>query len=379
LDNLTHTLLGAALARTRLGRLSPFATPALVVGANLPDLDAVVRLWAGREGYLVHHRGLTHAVPGIALQALLLAGGLRWLERRRAGRTGQPGGSWVGALTLAAIALGSHPLLDLLNIYGLRPWLPFDPRWYYGDIAFIVDPWMWLMLGAGALLAGPRSRVGSVAWSVVLTLAGAAVGAAAFGGMVSGSLAVAWFVGLAGLAAARAAGWGRQRPARALVASLGATGLYLALLAGLGPRAERVGRAMVAAERGAQERVLDVTHAPGPLDPLSWTVLVETERAVYIADLNLASGPRGLQRLERLDDDPRVRAAIDSECAAAWRSFVRHPHAALTEGAEGAWVELMDARYQRSPSAVAPGRRPAGSWCSAEVLVDAGGVPHCDS
>ncbi len=348
-----------------------------MVGANLPDLDALVRLWAGREGYLVHHRGITHAVPGIALQALLLAGGLRWLERRRARRDGVDAGSWAGALTLATVALGSHPLLDLLNIYGLRPWLPFDPRWYYGDIAFIVDPWLWLALGAGALLAGPRSRAGTLAWGVVLALAGAAVGAAAAGGLVAWSFAMAWFVGLAGLVAARAAGWGLRRPARALRFSFGAAALYLALLAGLGPRAERVGREMVAAERGADESVLDVTHAPAPLDPLSWTVLVETERAVYVADLNLASGAKGLQRVGRLDHDPRVRAALDSDCAGAWRSFVRHPHAALVEGANGTWVELMDARYQRNPSATGADGRPMGSWCSAEVLVDAAGVPHC--
>ena len=34
MDNLAHTLAALALARTRLGRVSPLATPALVVAAK---------------------------------------------------------------------------------------------------------------------------------------------------------------------------------------------------------------------------------------------------------------------------------------------------------------------------------------------------------
>jgi inner membrane protein len=377
-DNLTHTLLGAALARTRLGRLSPYATPALIVGANLPDLDAVVRLWGGREGYLVHHRGITHAVPGIALQALGMAVVLRLAERRRERRSGEARGSWAGALALSAVALGSHPLLDLLNVYGLRPWLPFDPRWIYGDVAFIVDPWLWLALGAGALLAGPARRGGTLTWGAVLALAATVVAVAAAGGLVPWAAATAWFAGWIALATGRLRGWGRRRPARTLRLAFGGAASYLLLLGALGPRAEAVGRAQVEAVRGSDETVLEATHAPGPLDPLSWSVLVETDAAVYVADLHLAAGPGAVQRLPRLADDPRVQAALRADCAEAWRSFVRHPHAAVVESPDGAWVELMDARYQRGPSAVDEQGRPEGSWCSSEVHVDPRGGVDCD-
>ncbi len=27
--------------------------------------------------------------------------------------------------------------------------MPFSRRWFYGDVLFIVDPWIWLFLGAG--------------------------------------------------------------------------------------------------------------------------------------------------------------------------------------------------------------------------------------
>jgi len=59
MDNLTHTFCGLALARTGLDRHGPRATAALVVGANLPDADAVSLLF-GLDAYLVHHRGITH-------------------------------------------------------------------------------------------------------------------------------------------------------------------------------------------------------------------------------------------------------------------------------------------------------------------------------
>ena len=64
MDNITHTLLGLALARGGVARLGPFCGAAVVVGANLPDLD-VVSLAAGQPGYLIHHRGITHSVAGM--------------------------------------------------------------------------------------------------------------------------------------------------------------------------------------------------------------------------------------------------------------------------------------------------------------------------
>jgi inner membrane protein len=38
------------------------------------------------------------------------------------------------------IALLSHLLLDWTNNYGLRPFFPFNPRWYAGSFVFIFEP-----------------------------------------------------------------------------------------------------------------------------------------------------------------------------------------------------------------------------------------------
>ena len=50
----------------------------------------------------------------------------------------------------------SHVALDLLNNYGVRLLMPFSNRWFYGDAVFIIDPWLWLTLGAGIWLTRRR-------------------------------------------------------------------------------------------------------------------------------------------------------------------------------------------------------------------------------
>src|SRR6266700_6030604 len=70
-DNLTHGLAGVLLAQTGFQqRYGPAATGALVVGAELPDLDFLFTL-GGPVLSFVHHRGMTHSLLGGAGLALL--------------------------------------------------------------------------------------------------------------------------------------------------------------------------------------------------------------------------------------------------------------------------------------------------------------------
>ena len=59
---------------------------------------------------------------------------------------------WGVLYGLALVALLSHLLLDYTNNYGLRPFFPFNARWYAASIVFLFDPLMFVML-LGALLA----------------------------------------------------------------------------------------------------------------------------------------------------------------------------------------------------------------------------------
>ncbi len=52
----------------------------------------------------------------------------------------------------ACLAGLSHILLDYTNNYGVRPFWPFSERWYSGDIVFIVDPILLVILTLGLTL-----------------------------------------------------------------------------------------------------------------------------------------------------------------------------------------------------------------------------------
>ncbi len=127
----------------------------LLVGANLPDVDVLAYL-DGPAADLAFRRGWTHGVLALAVLPFLLTGAMLLLDRagRRIRRAALPSGTRRGELLLlSTVAIGSHPVLDTLNTYGVRWLMPFDGRWFYGDVLFIVDPWLWLALGLGVALS----------------------------------------------------------------------------------------------------------------------------------------------------------------------------------------------------------------------------------
>jgi len=159
-DNITHTLVGVVLAESGLKRASALGTATLALGANLPDVDVAMYFIGSNMDALAFRRGWTHGVVAmVGLPLLLTVIMLGWnrLHRWRRPEGGEGGGGPPvnprGLLALAAIGVWSHPLLDLLNVYGVRLLMPFSERWFYGDALFIVDPWVWLVLLAGLALA----------------------------------------------------------------------------------------------------------------------------------------------------------------------------------------------------------------------------------
>lgn len=179
MDNLTHSLVGLTAAKTGLERLSPGATLLCVLAANSPDSDIVVLLFGDRWDFLQHHRGITHSLVGTAFLALLAplifyAVDRLWARlRHRAPKT-----NFRGLLIASCIVTATHPLLDWTNNYGIRFFLPWSPHWSYGDLVFIVDPYIWLVLLIGLLLIWWtrnewRSRIAFVSFAVIVAYWGA--------------------------------------------------------------------------------------------------------------------------------------------------------------------------------------------------------------
>ena len=158
MDPLCHTLTGAVLAEAGLKHRTRLASAALLIGANLPDVDVAATAVSAVEA-LAFRRGWTHGVLAMAVLPVVLAAALmawdRLVGRIRAGPSGAPA-RFKPLVSVSALALASHYLLDFLNVYGIRLLMPFSGVWFYGDALFIVDPWMWLVIGGGVVTSRRR-------------------------------------------------------------------------------------------------------------------------------------------------------------------------------------------------------------------------------
>ena len=210
MDNITHSLVGWALGQAGLKTQSRKGLAVLILGANMPDIDVFLG-WAGWEP-LAMHRGFTHSlVGGVIVMPLLLAGLLLLLDRWQVGRgvtfkSGLPmRPGWL--LGLAYLAALTHPLLDLLTTYSVQLLSPFSGAWFHADGLFIIDVWIWLLLG------------GTIAWSRLLEEQGKAwrkpVQAAI--GIVFVYIGVNLLISQRAYAAVR--DWAGERPAQAVFAS----------------------------------------------------------------------------------------------------------------------------------------------------------------
>ena len=156
MDNLCHTLTGAAFGEAGLKRYTRFATPLLMVASNLPDVDVLV--YATGAPSVQFRRGWTHGVLAQALLPLLLTAALLALDRYRPRPSANPPARPGALLALSYLGVIIHVSMDWLNTYGVRLLMPFSGTWFYGDSVYIIDPWLWLLLGGGVLLAR-RERI----------------------------------------------------------------------------------------------------------------------------------------------------------------------------------------------------------------------------
>jgi inner membrane protein len=175
MDPLAHTLFGATMAEAGLKRKTALATANLIIGANIPDVDGVAMLVSSDYALLVR-RGWSHGILALIIWPFLLTGLMlgidrllsRWRQRKGRSRNGPPmHPGWV--LGIAFLGVWSHPLLDWLNTYGIRLLMPFSDTWFYGDTLFIIDPWFWLLAGAGVVMARSESLTGISGWIVLGT------------------------------------------------------------------------------------------------------------------------------------------------------------------------------------------------------------------
>lgn len=334
MDNVAHALVGAAVGRAVAGDRVPRAGLAGAIAANAPDWAEVFTGWPWpRAQYLAYHRGVTHSILGALVETLALTALFvliaRWIARRR--KQPVPGVGLVLALVAASVA--THPVMDWQGSYGLRPFLPWNGRWYYGDIVAIVDALYWLLPMIALAWGSRRHWMPLIGWGLLWLATSALVlllDAAA--PWVKASWVLLSLVGIVGWVAH----W--LGPARA---RLGAAVALALLIAWAGAQAVASVPVKAATRREATARF-------GP--HASWAALTLAGRPFawepVWASPDTVAGP-GWALPRRLDLPVVRRAITDTQDGRAIALFARFLAARVDTLAVPPRVLLQDVRYTR--------------------------------
>jgi len=298
MDNICHTLVGAALAQSGLKKRTGLGAATLMIGANFPDID-VIAIPLGRATEF--RRGWTHGLLALVVLpfvlTMLMIGWDRY-RRRQEDATRVPVLPRE-LLLLSTLSILTHPTLDWMNSYGMRWLMPFSGRWFYGDSLFIVDPWLLGILGFGVWLSRRREKNEALYPS---------------------------------------------RPARF---ATGIAAIYIASMMGLQRFAERTARDELAGSTKALEALFVVAS---PADPLQWRVYADDGERYWRGTL-LFTRRRG-SRLAFADDfilknanDPAAIAASNTERGRRFLDWARLPLYRIDRESNPTRVQIVDARY----------------------------------
>jgi inner membrane protein len=354
MDNLTHSLVGLTAAKAGLEKLSPGATTLCVLAANAPDADIVVLAFGDRWTFLHHHRGITHAIVGVITLAIVLPLIFYAVDRLWSRYKHQPPRTKLKGLLLASVvASATHPLLDWTNNYGIRFFLPWSQKWSYGDFVFIVDPYIWLILGGAAFLLTGRTMFLKVIWGVIAALLTFLVVASPrSGGLPYPRLiALLWIVTIGVFIVLFVKGarerWGTRIPVVAIAVVLSYSGLLAFAHSRAIARGNEEAAKLVTANG---ETVARLAAMPRLANPFRWDCVFETDRAIYRFDLGLLELNAGdAVRYEK--PGPELKGVVDyvseQRSAQIFLNFARFPVMKVADPGctTRTLVQLADLRY----------------------------------
>jgi len=301
MDNLTHTLTAISLGHAGLERKTRFATLALVLGSNLPDIDLA---WSfrGPAGYLKYHRGITHSFLGVTVLAAGLGLLLLYLARRSPAKRNAPALNARWLFVICWIATATHLLMDFSNAYGVRPFLPFSSRWYAWGIMPIVDP------------------------------------------ILLGLLVVGWGLPALFRLISEEVGAGKPGFRRGAILAL----VCMALLWGLRDRARRRVLGQLESHNYADEAPVRLEAFPSMPNPFKWTGVVETDAAFHLLPANALEDDVDVEHTEifhKPSPSAALEAASRTTTATVFYDFARFPWAQVTEMDDGFEIRVRDLRF----------------------------------
>ena len=324
MEPITHFLTGACIGRAGLNRKTAYATLAAVLAAEAADIDVLWGLAGPVEG-LKHHRGITHTFLAVPVVAAVAVGAVwlfdRWWQAWRSRNANPPNQNakappalhWGWLYLTALISALSHLLLDWTNNYGLRPFFPFNPRWYEGSFVFIAEPVIWALLLTALVIPGLLALVGGEIGAKKKKFRGRGWAIFALTGMV---LLWGWR-------------WAEQGRARAL--------------------AENTQIAAAPVKRMALE--------PYPINPFHWHAILETAEYYQTAEINTLSG----EIVSDPRQDVRYKPAATAATEAAKRTLLGQVYLDW-----GTWAVMRDVGQMNAPG-MAPPKLPRNrTWTTVE-------------
>lgn len=330
MEPITHFLTGACIGRAGFNRKTACATIVATLAAEAADMD-VFWGFAGPVEELKRHRGITHTLlgaPFVAAFVVAVVGGWYvWRERRRKRKISRPAVSedpipkhrrkpplnWFWLSVTGLTAAFSHILLDWTNNYGVRPFFPFNPRWYEGSFMFIAEPVIWALLLAAFIMP--------------------------------------WLLGLADreIGARRPLFRGRGWAIFALLGML-ALGCW---------RWAEHGAGLILLQNSsiASQPIARATLEPYPINPWRWHAVAELPTYFQTAEINTRTGS--------VESDPRQDILYKPDQTAAIQA------AKATELGQvyldwGTWAVVRDVGQVPAPGAEAPKLPPGRSWTTVE-------------
>ena len=308
MEPVTNALTAIALGRAGLNKVTPRATPMLLVSGLIADVDWVTRL-GGASAFLRGHRTATHSLLGTVVLIAAVTAAF-WLAGRKYPKLAV---ELVPAVLICTVGAGMHLLLDMLNGDGIKLLWPFSQKWYGWDLADSVDAWIIFFLLCGLLI--PEL------FRMVLEEIGS-----------------------------KPKKRGRQRGA---IVGLIFVVLFIAGRAFAHQRAI----ALLDSREYRGQVPLEVAAFPHPSNPLVWSGVAETDNALVNVDVPL--GPATVFDPDLADvhfkPEPSLTLtnALNSATAIAFLGYARFPLANVEPEGAGYQVRLRDMRF----ASELPGRR----------------------
>lgn len=348
MDNLTHSLFGATLGRTPLGRAGRGTTATLIVASNAPDVDIVATV-GGTLKYLEWHRGVTHGPLGLIVLAIASAAIVRGaIALKDRFRPAAPVADDTNArdkatapfhmlVAVACVAIGFHVLMDLPTSYGTRALSPFSWRWYAIEWMPIIDVYLWIVLISGLYLGRVSAEARRRNALIVLTFVALIYGVRGFMHHEAIDLAPRLF--------------GPTLPPRCDPPPADPP------LLDAWPKPEASPPAIP-----GKRCLVEIAAIPTFLSPFDWRIVAQMSNSYEIHDVNLLDG-----RLRQGDGEenvfwrqslrypniwtPEVRQAAATKSGQVFLGFSRFPAARVAHDATGAAVvRFTDVRFVGGPT-----------------------------